>query len=112
MIMIARGNRSRTVTDSCRKHGGFYLGSIGGPAALLAQEHIKEVEVIDYEDLGMEAVYRIEVADVPAFILIDDKRNDFSAQLPVIAWTIPTGDAAASEEVSWPRGSRIPDDRM
>jgi fumarate hydratase class I len=85
MIMIAKGNRSRAVTDSCKKHGGFYLGSMGGPAALLAQEHIKKVEVVDYPELGMEAVYEIAVVDFPAFILVDDKGNDFFAQLPVIS---------------------------
>ncbi|MFH1018816.1 MAG: fumarate hydratase [Pseudomonadota bacterium] len=81
LIMLAKGNRSRQVTDACRKHGGFYLGSIGGPAAILAQENIKKVEVLDYADLGMEAIYKIEVEDFPAFILIDDKGNDFFAQL-------------------------------
>ena len=81
MIMIAKGNRSRQVTDACKKHGGFYLGSIGGPAALLAEENIKKVECIDYPELGMEAVWRIEVEDFPAFILVDDKGNDFYAGL-------------------------------
>lgn len=81
LIMIAKGNRSKAVTDTCRKHGGFYLGSIGGPAALLAQENIKKVEVLEYPELGMEAVYRIEVVDFPAFILVDDKGNDFFTQL-------------------------------
>lgn len=81
LIMIAKGNRSKAVTDACRKHGGFYLGSIGGPAALLAQENIKKVEVLQYPELGMEAVYRIEVVDFPAFILVDDKGNDFFTQL-------------------------------
>jgi fumarate hydratase, class I len=85
MIMIAKGNRSKAVTDACKKHGGFYLGSTGGPAALLAEEHIKKVEPYDYEELGMEAVYKIEVADFPAFILVDDKGNEFFAQLPVIS---------------------------
>jgi fumarate hydratase class I len=85
MIMIAKGNRSKAVTDACKKHGGFYLGSTGGPAALLAEEHIKKVEPHDYEELGMEAVYKIEVADFPAFILVDDKGNEFFAQLPVIS---------------------------
>lgn len=80
MIMIAKGNRSRQVTDACKKHGGFYLGSIGGPAAVLAQENIKKVELLEYPELGMEAVYRIEVEDFPAFILIDDKGNDFYSQ--------------------------------
>jgi fumarate hydratase class I len=81
LIMIAKGNRSRQVTEACRKHGGFYLGSVGGPAALLAEESIKHVECIDYPELGMEAVWKIEVKDFPAFILIDDKGNDFFAQL-------------------------------
>ncbi len=79
MVMIAKGDRSKAVTDACRKHGGFYLGSIGGAAALLAQENIKKVELLEYADLGMEAVYRIEVVDFPAFILVDDKGNDFFA---------------------------------
>ncbi|TVR71711.1 MAG: fumarate hydratase [Marinilabiliales bacterium] len=80
MIMIAKGNRSKQVTDACKKHGGFYLGSIGGPAALLAQENIRKVELLEYPELGMEAIYRIEVEDFPAFILVDDKGNDFYAQ--------------------------------
>lgn len=77
MIMIAKGNRSQEVTDSCKKHGGFYLGSIGGPAAILAQENIKKVEVLEYPELGMEAIWKIEVENFPAFILVDDKGNDF-----------------------------------
>jgi len=77
LIMIAKGNRSRQVVEACKRHGGFYLGSIGGPAAILAQDNIKEVEVVEFAELGMEAVYRIEVEDFPAFILIDDKGNDF-----------------------------------
>ncbi len=77
MIMIAKGNRSQAVTDACKKHGGFYLGSIGGPAAVLAQENIKKVELLEYPELGMEAIYRIQVEDFPAFILVDDKGNDF-----------------------------------
>lgn len=77
MVMIAKGNRSRQVTEACNKHGGFYLGSIGGPAALLAEENIKKVECLDYPELGMEAVWKIEVVDFPAFILVDDKGNDF-----------------------------------
>ncbi len=81
MVMIAKGNRSPQVTEACRKHGGFYLGSIGGPAALLAQENIRKVEVLEYPELGMEAIYRIEVVDFPAFILVDDKGNDFFRQL-------------------------------
>ncbi len=81
MVMIAKGNRSRQVTDACKKHGGFYLGSIGGPAAILAEENIKKVECIDYPELGMEAVWQIEVIDFPAFILVDDKGNDFFSDL-------------------------------
>jgi fumarate hydratase, class I len=77
MVMIAKGNRSRAVTEACKKHGGFYLGSIGGPAAILAKENIKSVELVDFEDLGMEAVRKIEVVDFPAFIIVDDKGNDF-----------------------------------
>ena len=80
MIMLAKGNRSEQVAQSCKKYGGFYLGSIGGPAARLAQDCIKKVEVLDYEELGMEAVFKIEVANFPAFIIIDDKGNDFYAQ--------------------------------
>jgi fumarate hydratase class I len=82
MIMIAKGNRSQQVTDACKKYGGFYLGSIGGPAAILAQENIKKVEVLEYPELGMEAIWQIEVVDFPAFILVDDKGNDFFKQLP------------------------------
>lgn len=81
MIMLAKGNRSQQVTDSCAKHGGFYLGSIGGPAAVLAKENIKSVEVVDFEELGMEAVRKIEVQDFPAFIISDDKGNDFFASI-------------------------------
>jgi len=81
MIMIAKGNRSQQVTDACKRYGGFYLGSIGGPAAILAEENIKNVECIDYPELGMEAVWKIEVVDFPAFILVDDKGNDFFAGL-------------------------------
>lgn len=77
MIMLAKGNRSQQVTDACQKHGGFYLGSIGGPAAILAQDNIKKVELVEYEELGMEAVWKIDVEDFPAFILVDDKGNDF-----------------------------------
>ena len=77
MVMLAKGNRSKAVTDSCRQHGGFYLGSIGGPAAILAKENIRKVEVLEYPELGMEAIWRIEVEDFPAFILVDDKGNDF-----------------------------------
>ena len=81
MIMIAKGNRSQQVTDACKKHGGFYLGSIGGPAAILAQNNIKSVECLEYPELGMEAIWKIEVVDFPAFILVDDKGNDFFKQL-------------------------------
>ena len=80
MIMLAKGNRSAAVSQSCKKYGGFYLGSIGGPAARLAQDCIKKVEVLDYEELGMEAVWKIEVENFPAFIIIDDKGNDFYAE--------------------------------
>ena len=77
LIMLAKGNRSKAVTDACKKHGGFYLGSIGGPAAILAQDNITHVEVIDYPELGMEAIWKITVKDFPAFILVDDKGTDF-----------------------------------
>ena len=76
-VMLAKGNRSKAVTDACKAHGGFYLGSIGGPAARLAQDCIKKVEVLDFEDLGMEAIWKIDVVDFPAFIVVDDKGNDF-----------------------------------
>ena len=81
LVMLAKGNRGQTVTDACKEYGGFYLGSIGGPAAILAAESIKKVEVLDYEELGMEAVWKIEVEDFPAFILVDDKGNDFFKML-------------------------------
>ena len=77
MIMIAKGNRSQQVTDACKKHGGFYLGSIGGPAAVLSSDAIKSIECVEYPDLGMEAIWKIHVEDFPAFILVDDKGNDF-----------------------------------
>lgn len=77
LVMIAKGNRSKAVTEACKKHGGFYLGSIGGPAAILAQNNIRKVELVDFEDLGMEAIRKIEVEDFPAFIVVDDKGNDF-----------------------------------
>jgi fumarate hydratase class I len=80
-VSLAKGNRSQQVTDACKKHGGFYLGSIGGPAAILAEKCIKKVEVVEYEELGMEAVWKIEVEDFPAFIVVDDKGNDFFKQL-------------------------------
>ena len=79
-VMLAKGNRSKAVTDACKMHGGFYLGSIGGPAARLAQDCIKKVEVLDFEDLGMEAIWKIDVVDFPAFIVVDDKGNDFFAE--------------------------------
>jgi fumarate hydratase class I len=81
MVMLAKGNRSRQVRDACAKHGGFYLGSIGGPAARLAQDCIKKVEVVEYPELGMEAIWRIEVENFPAFIVVDDKGNDFFKEL-------------------------------
>ena len=81
LIMLAKGNRSQAVTDACKKHGGFYLGSIGGPAAILAKNSIKSVEVVDFEELGMEAVRKIYVEDFPAFIIVDDKGNDFFADM-------------------------------
>ena len=81
LIMLAKGNRSQQVTDACQKHGGFYLGSIGGPAAILAQNNIKHIECVAYPELGMEAIWKIEVEDFPAFILVDDKGNDFFKQI-------------------------------
>ncbi len=81
MVMLAKGNRSPQVREACAKHGGFYLGSIGGAAARLAQDCIKKVEVLEYPELGMEAIWRIEVEDFPAFIVIDDKGNDFFKEL-------------------------------
>jgi fumarate hydratase class I len=81
LVMLAKGNRSQQVTDACRKHGGFYLGSIGGPAAILAQNNIKSLECMAYPELGMEAIWKIEVEDFPAFILVDDKGNDFFQKL-------------------------------
>lgn len=90
MVMLAKGNRSQQVTDACGKHGGFYLGSIGGPAARLAQDCIKKVEVLEYPELGMEAVWKIEVEDFPAFIIVDDKGNDFFASVSTpVAMSIP-----------------------
>ena len=90
--MLAKGNRSSAVTQACKENGGFYLGSIGGPAARLAKDNIKKVEVLDFEDLGMEAVWRIEVENFPAFIVVDDKGNDFFAEtLRPIALNIPVG---------------------
>jgi fumarate hydratase class I len=81
LVMLAKGNRSQGVTDACQANGGFYLGSIGGPAAILAQENIKSVEVIDFEEDGMEAVRKITVENFPAFIIVDDKGNDFFKEL-------------------------------
>jgi fumarate hydratase class I len=88
MIMLAKGNRSKQVTDACRTHGGFYLGSIGGPAARLALDNIKQVDVLEYPELGMEAVWKIDVVDFPAFIVVDDKGNDFYADVRAAA-TMP-----------------------
>ena len=81
MVMLAKGNRSHQVREACGKHGGFYLGSIGGPAARLADHSIKHVEVHEYPEFGMEAIWKIRVEDFPAFIVIDDKGNDFYAEL-------------------------------
>jgi fumarate hydratase class I len=81
MVMIGKGNRTQMVTDACKKHGGFYLGSIGGPAAVLSMNSIKSIDIVEYPELGMEAVWKIEVKDFPAFILVDDKGNDFFKQL-------------------------------
>ena len=81
MVMLAKGNRSRQVVDACKKHKGFYLGSIGGPAAILAKNCIRKVEVLEYPELGMEAIWRIQVENFPAFIVTDDKGNDFFSEL-------------------------------
>jgi len=81
LIMLAKGNRTQVVTDACKKYGGFFLGSIGGPAAVLAQNNIKSIECLEYPELGMEAIWKIEVKDFPAFILVDDKGNDFFKQI-------------------------------
>jgi fumarate hydratase class I len=81
MVMLAKGNRSRAVTDSCNTYGGFYLGSIGGPAARLAQDNIRKVEVLEYPEFGMEAVWKIDVENFPAFVIVDDKGNDFYADV-------------------------------
>ena len=89
MVMLAKGNRSQQVTDACKAHGGFYLGSIGGPAARLAQDCIRSVEVLEYPELGMEAIWKIEVEDFPAFVVVDDKGNDFFASVTKpVAFTI------------------------
>ena len=96
LVMLAKGNRSPAVTKACQDNGGFYLGSIGGPAAILAQDNIRSVEVIDFPELGMEAVWKIDVVDFPAFVVVDDKGNDFFADtLRPVALTIPTGPPAA-----------------
>jgi fumarate hydratase class I len=98
MVMLAKGNRSKAVTESCAEHGGFYLGSIGGPGARLAQDCITSVEVLEYPELGMEAVWKIEVHDFPAFIVVDDKGNDFFTD-PSGAVTVPlTGIRVRSAE--------------
>jgi len=98
MVMLAKGNRSKQVTQACEAHGGFYLGSIGGPAARLAQDCIKAVDVLEYPELGMEAVWKIEVEDFPAFIVVDDKGNDFFTD-PSGAVTVPiTGIRVRSAE--------------
>jgi fumarate hydratase class I len=92
MIMLAKGNRSKQVTQACQDNGGFYLGSIGGPAARLAQDCIRKVEVLDFPEHGMEAVWRIEVENFPAFVVVDDKGNDFFAEtMRPIATRIPVG---------------------
>ena len=83
MVMLAKGNRSQQVTDACKAHGGFYLGSIGGPAAILAKNNIRKVEVLEYPELGMEAIWRIQVENFPAFIITDDKGNDFFSDLKI-----------------------------
>jgi fumarate hydratase class I len=80
LVMLAKGNRSKQVTEACQRYGGFYLGSIGGPAARLAQDCIRHVEVLEYPELGMEAVWKIDVVDFPAFVVVDDKGNDFFAE--------------------------------
>jgi len=89
LVMLAKGNRSKAVTDACKKHGGFYLGSIGGPAARLAQDCIKKVEVVEYAELGMEAIWKIDVVDFPAFIVVDDKGNDFFEAFTKPAHSLP-----------------------
>ena len=92
MVMLAKGNRSNAVTNACKENSGFYLGSIGGPAARLAKDNIKKVEVLDFEDLAMEAIWKIEVKNFPAFVVVDDKGNDFFAEtMKPIANRIPVG---------------------
>ena len=97
MVMLAKGNRSRQVTESCRQHGGFYLGSIGGAAARLALDNIKQVDVLEYPELGMEAVWKIDVVDFPAFIVVDDKGNDFFEQVKTDAATATSVSLASPE---------------
>src|SRR5690242_16210646 len=113
MVMLAKGNRSQQVTRACNDHGGFYLGSIGGPAARRAQDCIKHVEVAEYEALGMEAVWEIEVEDFPAFIVVDDKGNDFCAETAKpVALTIRTRSAEIwRRRRRWGSGSRHSGDR-
>ena len=89
MVMLAKGNRSKQVTAACKEHGGFYLGSIGGPAARLALDNIRKVDVLEYPELGMEAVWKIDVVDFPAFIVVDDKGNDFFEQVRAEAQARP-----------------------
>src|SRR3546814_19577502 len=98
MVMLAKGNRSPRVREACARHGGFYLGSIGGPAARLAQDCIKKVETLDFADLGMEAIWRIEVEDFPAFIVIDDKGNDFFQELRLGCGRLSRRDLAGTYE--------------
>ena len=81
MVMLAKGNRSRQVREACKAHGGFYLGSIGGPAAILAQDCITDVSIVEYEELGMEAIWKIQVENFPAFIVVDDKGDNFFASI-------------------------------
>jgi fumarate hydratase class I len=96
LVMLAKGNRSAAVTKACQDNGGFYLGSIGGPAARLAQDCIRSVSVLEYPELGMEAIWRIEVEDFPAFVVVDDKGNDFFAgTLRPVATSIPVGPPAS-----------------
>jgi fumarate hydratase class I len=98
-VMLAKGNRSPAVTAACKKHGGFYLGSIGGPAARLAKDCIKKVEVLTFAELGMEAVWKIDVVDFPAFIVVDDKGNDFFADLTGVPDGKPPAPAVKKLEV-------------
>ena len=88
MIMVAKGNRTTAVTNACNQYGGFYLGSVGGPAARLAQDCIRKVEVLEYPELGMEAIWKIEVEDFPAFIVVDDKGSDFFATIKPLTYSI------------------------